>query len=258
MKKLLFLLLLAIPTFGNAQHLPIPSAVFEWKMLPASAVAGKEIRPIIDGPTETLGNFRVNHYKLSEGKSITIKKGDEKLILIGSGELLINQGDKSGRLGSRSVAWLPKDKAVKIQHMGDTSTAFFLIEWDADKVGEEFKPEVSSLTSYDYQKLAFKESAKGGRRDVARGPTPTLQELEMHITTLKEGEKSHDPHVHADEEIIVVLQGEVEEMINGVPYHLGPGSLIYLHAMDAHGIRNAGKGACEYYAIRWITKNTGK
>ncbi|EPR71372.1 cupin domain-containing protein [Cyclobacterium qasimii] len=258
MKKLLFLLLLALPAFANAQYLPIPSAVFEWKMLPASAVAGKEIRPIIDGPTETLNNFRVNHYKLSEGKSISIKKGDEKLILIGAGELLIQQGGESGQIGSRSVAWLPRDKSVKIQHLGDSPTAFFVIEWDADKVGNEFKPDVSSLTSYDYQKLAFKESTKGGRRDVARGPTPTLQELEMHITTLKEGEKSHDPHVHADEEIIVVLQGEVEEMINGVPYLLGPGSLIYLHAQDAHGIRNAGKGTCEYYAIRWITKHTGK
>ena len=84
-------------------------------------------------------------------------------------------------------------------------------------------------------------------------PTKTLPELEMHITTLLEGEKSHDPHVHPDEEIIVVLQGEVEEMINGTPYRLGPGSLIFLSAMDPHGIRNVGKGACEYYAIRWTT-----
>lgn len=258
MKKLLFLLLITLPSFLNAQQLPIPSAVFEWKMLPTYAEAGTEIRPIVDGPTETLDNFRVNHYKLSQGKSISIKKGDEKLILIGSGKLQINQGGNINQLESRSVAWVPNEKTVKIQHLGDETTSFFVIELEADKVGEDFKPDVNSLTSYDYQKLPFKKSAKGGRRDVARGPTPTLQELEMHITTLNEGEKSHDPHQHADEEIIVVLQGEVEEMVNGVPYLLGPGSLIYLHAMDSHGIRNAGKGACEYYAIRWITKNTGK
>ncbi|MEX2565956.1 MAG: cupin domain-containing protein [Cyclobacteriaceae bacterium] len=73
------------------------------------------------------------------------------------------------------------------------------------------------------------------------------------FTTLLEGEKSHDPHVHPDEEIILVLQGEVEEMINGTPYRLSPGSLIFLSSMDPHGIRNVGKGTCEYYAIRWTT-----
>ena len=102
MKKLLFLLLITLPSFLNAQQLPIPSAVFEWKMLPAYAEVGTEIRPIVDGPTETLDNFRVNHYKLSQGKSISIKKGDEKLILIGSGKLQINQG---GNINWRPIRW---------------------------------------------------------------------------------------------------------------------------------------------------------
>src|SRR5690606_33774140 len=99
--------------------------------------------------------------------------------------------------------------------------------------------------------MNFQENAKGGRTSVMRGPTSTLRELEMHITTLQENEKSHDPHTHPDEEIIVVLQGRVEEMINGKPYELGPGSVIFLGSMDPHGIRNIGKGTCEYYAIRW-------
>jgi quercetin dioxygenase-like cupin family protein len=258
MKNLVFILLVALPTFLMAQQQPIPSAVYEWKMLPVHADAAKETRHIIDGPTETLNNFRIEHYLLAEGKSMTIKKGEEKLILIGSGELLINQGNERGRLGSRSVAWASKEKAVKIQQTGDEETAFFVIEWDAEKVGEAFTPKNNALTIYDYDELEFRKTAKGGRRNVERAPTPTLQELEMHITTLNEGEKSHDPHVHADEEIIIVLQGKVEEMVNGVPYLLGKGSVIYLHAMDPHGIRNAGEGACEYYAIRWITKLTGK
>lgn len=258
MKKIAFLLLITLSTFANAQKLPLPSAVYENKMLPVTVEKGKETRPILDGPTETLGNFRVNHYTLSEGKSLALKKGDEKLVLIGAGELMVNQGANSERLESRSVAWLPRDQSVNILHSGTSPTAFFVIEWEAEEVGQEFNPEVKAMTKYDYQQLVFKKNAKGGRRDVSRGVTPTLQELEMHITTLNEGEKSHDPHVHADEEIIVVLQGEVEEMINGVPYLLGPGSLIYLQAMDSHGIRNAGKGASEYYAIRWITEKTGK
>ncbi|MDO6439307.1 cupin domain-containing protein [Cyclobacterium sp. 1_MG-2023] len=258
MKYIALYLLMVWQTSAHAQLLPLPSAVYEYKMLPVNVENGTEIRPILDGPTETLDNFRVNHYTLSDGKSLSLKKGEEKLVLIGSGELSVNQGLESEKLESRSVAWLTKDQPASIHHSGTSPVSFFVIEWEAEQVGKDFKPEVNALTKYNYRQLEFKESAKGGRRDVSRGVTPTLQELEMHITTLDDGEKSHDPHVHADEEIILVLQGQVEEMINGVPYLLGPGSLIYLHAMDAHGIRNAGKGACEYYAIRWITKNTGK
>ncbi|MBI0398568.1 cupin domain-containing protein [Cyclobacterium marinum] len=258
MKYIACFLIMLWNTPVQAQLMPLPSAVYEYNMMAVNVEKGTEIRPILDGPTETLDNFRVKHFSLSDGKSLKLKKGEEKLVLIFSGELQVNQGMKSENLESRSVAWLTKDQPANIHHSGDSPVSFFVVEWESEQVGKDFKPEFNSLTKFNYRQLEFKKSAKGGRRDVSRGATPTLQELEMHITTLKEGEKSHDPHVHADEEIILVLQGQVEEMINGVPYLLGPGSLIYLHAMDAHGIRNAGKGKCEYYAIRWITKNTGK
>jgi quercetin dioxygenase-like cupin family protein len=89
-----------------------------------------------------------------------------------------------------------------------------------------------------------------------RTPTQSLVELEMHTTTLNEGEKSHAEHMHSDEEIILVRFGSVEESIKGKPCVLGPGSLIFLAPDDMHGIQNAGKGQCEYYAIRWITEKT--
>src|SRR5256885_11937998 len=39
---------------------------------------------------------------------------------------------------------------------------------------------------------------------VVRAPTPTLDELEMHITTLNPGEISHPPHKHPEEELLIV------------------------------------------------------
>jgi quercetin dioxygenase-like cupin family protein len=81
--------------------------------------------------------------------------------------------------------------------------------------------------------------------------TATFEELEMHVTTLNEGVTSHDEHVHESEEIILVIKGEVEESINGIPHKAGPGSLILLLDDDSHGIRNVGKGQCEYFAFKW-------
>ncbi|MDP4292408.1 MAG: cupin domain-containing protein, partial [Bacteroidota bacterium] len=109
---------------------------------------------------------------------------------------------------------------------------------------------------YDWDKLEFKKNAKGGSRTILRMPTQSLVELEMHTTQLNEGENSHAPHVHHDEEMMLVRYGKVAEMIIDKSYELGPGSVIYLAPDDLHGIGNAGKEPCEYYAIRWITEKT--
>ena len=74
----------------------------------------------------------------------------------------------------------------------------------------------------------------------------------MHVTTLNEGLISHAEHVHANEELIIVKKGTVEESIDGQTHLLGPGSVILLTDEVSHGIKNAGKGQCEYYALKWI------
>ena len=104
---------------------------------------------------------------------------------------------------------------------------------------------------YDWDDVAFTATSKGGKRQFMRRPTATLNELEMHVTTLNEGVTSHAEHIHSDEEIILVIKGEVEESINGTGYKAGPGSLFLLVDEDSHEISNAGKGQCEYFAFRW-------
>jgi len=79
-----------------------------------------------------------------------------------------------------------------------------------------------------------------------------LKDLEMHVTTLNEGITSHEEHVHSNEEIILVIKGEVEESIDGTPHRMGPGSLILLTDNVSHGIKNVGKGQCEYFAFKWV------
>ena len=122
----------------------------------------------------------------------------------------------------------------------------------------ELAPKDTHPLLFDYDEMTFRQNARGGRRDVMQAPTRDPYRVGNAHNDAKRRGKSHDPPVHADEEIILVLQGEVEELINGTPYRLGAGSVIYLAAFDPHGIRNAGKGSCEYYAIRWITDKNRK
>jgi len=91
----------------------------------------------------------------------------------------------------------------------------------------------------------------GRARQVFKDPTATLDELEMHVTTLPAQTASHPPHKHPDEELIIVKEGTVEALVNGVTKRLGPGSVIFQAANQTHGLRNAGDTPAVYHVIRW-------
>ncbi|MFM9167388.1 MAG: cupin domain-containing protein [Verrucomicrobiota bacterium] len=113
------------------------------------------------------------------------------------------------------------------------------------------RPPVMTSTAFDWDKLEYKPTAKGGVRHVVRASTPTLDELECHITTLNRGETSHEPHIHPDEEIMVVKEGVVEALVAGEWKRLGPGSVIFQASCVEHTIRNAGDTPATYHVFKW-------
>jgi XRE family transcriptional regulator, regulator of sulfur utilization len=106
-------------------------------------------------------------------------------------------------------------------------------------------------TVFEWASLEAKTTQTGARRDVMRAPTPTLDELEMHITTLNVGQASHPPHQHPEEELLIVREGTVETLQNGKASRLGPGSIIFHASNDLHNIRNVGSTPATYHVIQW-------
>jgi len=110
---------------------------------------------------------------------------------------------------------------------------------------------VQRSTVFEWATLEAKPTSVGARRDVMRTPTPTLDELEIHITTLNVGQVSHPPHQHPEEELLIVKEGTVETLQNGKTSRLGPGSVIFHSSNDVHNIRNAGATPATYHVIQW-------
>jgi quercetin dioxygenase-like cupin family protein len=111
--------------------------------------------------------------------------------------------------------------------------------------------QMQKSTTFEWTTLAAKPTATGARRDVMRAPTPTLDELEIHITTLNVGQVSHPPHQHPEEELLIVKEGTVETLQNGKASRLGPGSIIFHSSNDLHNIRNVGTIPATYHVIQW-------
>ena len=105
--------------------------------------------------------------------------------------------------------------------------------------------------AFDWEKLVAKPTKVGAYRKVCQGPTATLDELEIHVTTLNKGEWAHPAHQHPDEELLIVKDGTVEALVNGDWVKLGPGSVIFQASNVDHAIRNAGEGQATYHVIKW-------
>src|SRR5258708_19384896 len=86
---------------------------------------------------------------------------------------------------------------------------------------------VLSSQVFDWNAMTAKPNKTGAVRTVVQAPTATLDELEIHITTLRPGETPHPPHKHPDEELLVVKEGTVESLVNGELNRLGPGPITF-------------------------------
>jgi quercetin dioxygenase-like cupin family protein len=108
---------------------------------------------------------------------------------------------------------------------------------------------ILSSTALSWEEI---QARKGGfAKQVFRHPTATLDELELHVSTLAPGKSAHPPHKHPDEEVIIVRDGTVEAMVNGTTRRLGPGSVIFQAANQMHSIRNVGDVPAIYHVIKW-------
>jgi quercetin dioxygenase-like cupin family protein len=111
--------------------------------------------------------------------------------------------------------------------------------------------DIMGSSIFDWNALPVQKTKVGESRKVCQAPTATLDELECHITTLNPGETPHPPHKHPDEEIVIVKEGTVESLVNGVTRRVGPGSVIFQASNQMHSIRNVGDGPATYHVIKW-------
>jgi quercetin dioxygenase-like cupin family protein len=121
----------------------------------------------------------------------------------------------------------------------------------AQAQAEELGPAV-----WEFEDLAPTATDVGAIRNVVRQRTATLDELEMHITTLNPGLSSHPPHQHPNEELVIIREGTVEVLSGGVWRRLGPGSIVFNATYSPHALRNVGPGPATYHVINWRTPAT--
>ena len=106
-------------------------------------------------------------------------------------------------------------------------------------------------TVFEWDEMRAVKNATGEVRSLYKGPTATVNQLEMHVTTLNPGLASHPPHRHVNEELIIMREGECETLSNGTWVKVGPGSVVFNASNSLHGFRNVGTVPAVYHVINW-------
>ena len=106
-------------------------------------------------------------------------------------------------------------------------------------------------TVFEWDQMKPVKNATGEVRSLYKGPTATVNQLEMHVTTLNPGLASHPPHRHVNEELIILREGECETLSNGTWVKVGPGSVVFNASNSLHGFRNVGTAPAVYHVINW-------
>ena len=78
-----------------------------------------------------------------------------------------------------------------------------------------------------------------------------LNRFDIHVTQLNVGFKSHEPHTHVNEEIILMLDGNAEVQIGTDHQKANPGDVVLYGSNILHNITNVGSIPCMYFAIQW-------
>jgi len=103
----------------------------------------------------------------------------------------------------------------------------------------------------DWKELPVKKTEKGESRQVFEKPTAAFSKLSIHVTNLNAGTASHAPHIHRNEEIMLLLKGNGELQVGQAFQQGNKGDIMYLEANVLHAFKNTGAEQCSYYAIQW-------
>jgi quercetin dioxygenase-like cupin family protein len=151
----------------------------------------------------------------------------------------------SGRLQG-AVMFTRRDLIVATAAVSLTIGAFAIAD----------QPHILGSTAFDWNSVPAKPTDVGSVRSFFKERTATLDELEVHVTTLDPGKSPHPPHRHPNEEMVIIRQGTADVLINGEWKRVGPGSVVFFASNQLHGLRNVGNEPAIYHVINWKSAAT--
>jgi (S)-ureidoglycine aminohydrolase len=255
MKSLLFIFpVLCAPSLIAQKTDSLPPAVYYWEKPEASKEDTRTRRQVLEGSTTSLSYFEVHTSTLEPGLASHpphTHADFEELIIVKEGLIKITIGLVSKELGPGSVVFAMPDDEHGIENAGNKPATYYILKYKGRMPNPERGKQAGGSFMLNWNDLNTNNTGKGYRRNFFNRPTSQLAQFEMHTTALNADSVSHAPHTHVQEEIILILRGNVTMHIDGKLIPASPGDLVFLPSGIPHALLNTGKEQCEYFAFQW-------
>jgi len=204
-----------------------------------------QVTTALHGKTRDLSQLDVRVHSLKAGGSAVRSSDADQLIIVKDGDLEVGEASKT--LGPGGVALLSANDKLTMHNPGITPATYYVFSFVTDSMAARSGPPLL----LDWKEMPMKTTDKGESRQIFSQPTHHLSRIDMHATTLNEGQVSHSPHIHRNEEIILMRSGNARMYIGGKYYPAKAGDIIFLTSGTPHALENKTNGRCEYFALQW-------
>ncbi|MGH2553898.1 MAG: cupin domain-containing protein [Chitinophagaceae bacterium] len=241
---------------ATAQLQPVKSGVYHWDEFPVKKEKDRESRKIVEGSTAEFSWFEIHTTTQNKGavpRPAHTQDSTEELIIIKEGKLKCTIADQTAILGPGSVLLIPPKEMQTFENAGDGPVTYYVLMFRSNKpMNLERSKNAGGILIVNADTLTYTEKNDKGTEKYFDRPTAMCERYEMHITTLKKKGPSHNPHQHIETEIMLVISGDVEMMIDGQNYKGSAGDLFIANSNKIHGISNAADKPCRYFAFKWM------
>ncbi len=242
-----------LPAILLAQKDSIVSGAYQWQQ-PATGKDRISSQVLLEGKVHDFEWMQITANNLrpsQEAMKFRVPVTEEHLIIIKTGILQVKLGDSTYALNPRSVAVLMPGETMLLNSTQPCS--YYMMKY---RSRSPMNPQRGKQGGGSYVKswdaLPYKPNSNGGgRRDFFERGTAMQKRFEMHVTTLKEGMRSHDPHKHRAEEIVLVIDGDTEMQVGERFYSAAPGGFYFLGSNLLHAIKTTGTKPSTYFAIQF-------
>jgi (S)-ureidoglycine aminohydrolase len=241
MKVLIWSFLLFLT--ANSALDPLRSASYPWK---ADAT-------IFKGAGAVLRHHELKGHSMQVG-DMKFYQADqmERFFIVRKGPVEVVLGKQKYTVDKGSVIFLLPGEKIAFGTDGRNSVEFYEMVYSSLQKPDTARGKAAGGSFVmNWNDMVFKPHDKGGVRQLFDRKTVMFNRFDIHITTLNPGLKSHEPHTHKNEEIILMLDGDAEMTVNTGKVRADTGDAVYVASMVPHNLINSGKTAATYFAIQW-------
>jgi uncharacterized cupin superfamily protein len=221
--------------------------------LPPPSEHGWQPHRIFRGTTPLLETLTCHASALARDRSPHAPHRHEEeellILLVGEVELRLPDDQNAATIGRRltqgQLVFYPAGFAHSLRATSHGPANYLMFKWRGAAAGNDSLLPFGQFEAFE--RTLDSEAEPGFHtRLVFEGPTAYLGKLHCHASTLTPG-AGYEPHVDAHDVAILILEGEVETLGKRV----GPHSVIFYRAGEAHGLRNPGRATARYLVFEF-------